>query len=144
MTDPLRVILDTNTVIASGWKSEGTCRRLLDAIFQRNAAECYVSPEILDEYEETAQDRKFRHVRRAILRQVRRVKRHAYCAKPSTTVQVLSDPDDDKFLALAREVEADYLVTGDLRAFRCLTVFEGTHIVTPAEFLDVLETLGLA
>ena len=127
-----------------GWKSEGTCRRLLDAIFHRNAAECYVSPEILDEYQETGRDRRFRHVRRSILRQVRRVKRHAHRVDPRTTVQVLSDPDDDKFLALAREVGADYLVTGDLRAFGSLAVFEGTHIVTPAEFLDVLETLGLA
>ena len=139
----MKVILDTNTVIASGWKSEGICRRLLDAIFYRKAAECYISPVILLEYEETARDRKLRHLRRALSRQIRRIKRHAYLVEPQERVTLLSDPDDDKFLELARAVDADYLITGDLEAFEDLPSFGSTRIVTPSEFLAILETMGM-
>jgi predicted nucleic acid-binding protein len=56
----MKVILDTNTVIASGWKREGVCRQVLDAIFYRRVADCYVSPAILLEYEHEL--RRWRHV----------------------------------------------------------------------------------
>jgi len=105
----MKVILDTNAVIASGWKSEGICRRLLDALFYRKVAECYISPAILREYEETARDRDLRHLRRALSRQIRRIKRHAHLVEPQERVTLLSDPDDDKLLELARAIDADYL-----------------------------------
>ncbi|OGG46011.1 MAG: putative toxin-antitoxin system toxin component, PIN family [Candidatus Handelsmanbacteria bacterium RIFCSPLOWO2_12_FULL_64_10] len=141
MISPMKVILDTNVVVASGWKSEGTCRQVLDTVFYRKIADCYVSSAILLEYEETAQDRRFRHIHREISRQIRRVRRNARLVEPREMVTILSDPDDNKFLELAQAVNADYLITGDLKAFGELLFFGSTHIVTPAEFLDVLEAM---
>lgn len=139
----MRVILDTNTVIASGWQNENLCRKVMDVIFHSKIATCYLSAEILKEYEETLKDRKFRHNRKNIERQVRRVKRNAEYTIPQTNIEFLSDPDDDKFLELAREIDADYLISGDIEAFGNLQIFENTHIVTPSEFLDILEALNL-
>ena len=138
----MKVILDTNAVIASGWKSESICRQVLDAIFFKKLATCYLSPAILREYEETARERKFHHIRRELSRQVRRVKRHALLVQPRKKVTLLSDPEDDKFLELALAVEADFLITGDLEAFENLPLFGNTHIVTPKEFLAIFQTRG--
>ena len=139
----MRVILDTNTVIASAWKSSGDCRRVLDALFHRKLAVCYVSPAIVQEYEETARYPKFGHLRRELSRQFRRVKRHARSVVPRESVTILSDPDDDKFLELAKAVKADSLITGDLEAFGQLHSFGETRILTPHEFLAVLEKAAL-
>lgn len=139
----MKIILDTNTVIASGWQSEGICRKVIDLIFYDKIAQCFVSPKILDEYTEITKDRKFRHNRRNIERQIRRIKRNATSIEPKTMIQLLSDPDDDKFLELAREIDADYLISGDIEAFGDIQLFEGTHIVTASEFLNILDALDL-
>ncbi|MFT5366651.1 MAG: putative PIN family toxin of toxin-antitoxin system [Candidatus Latescibacterota bacterium] len=139
----MKIILDTNTIIASGWQSESICRRVIDLILYNKIAQCYVSPDILEEYTEISKDRKFRHNRRNIERQIRRVMRNATRVVPRTTICLLSDPDDDKFLELAHEIDADYLISGDIEAFGDLQLFEGTHIVTAADFLSILDALDL-
>jgi len=52
---------------------------------------------------------------------------------------VTQDPDDNKFLACAREGQADCLVSGDGHLLG-LEVYEGTQIITPAAFLAVLQS----
>lgn len=49
-------------------------------------------------------------------------------------VKASRDPNDDKFLSLALNGEADYIVTGD-QDLLVLKKFEGTEILTPAEFI---------
>jgi predicted nucleic acid-binding protein len=51
---------------------------------------------------------------------------------------VSRDPDDDHVLAAAVVGEADCIVTGD-KDLLVLDPYEGIRIVTPREFLDVLE-----
>lgn len=50
----------------------------------------------------------------------------------------IEDPKDEKFLALAQASNADYIVSGD-KHLRKLRSFMGTTILTPREFLDVIE-----
>lgn len=47
------------------------------------------------------------------------------------------DPDDNKFLAAAYEVKADYLVSVD-KHLLSVKYYHGTQILTPALFLRVL------
>jgi putative PIN family toxin of toxin-antitoxin system len=51
---------------------------------------------------------------------------------------VTRDPKDDPVVACAVEGEADYIVSGD-RDLLVLGVYEGVRIVTPREFLGLLE-----
>ena len=51
----------------------------------------------------------------------------------------LSDPDDEKILATAVEGNADYIVTGDKRDLLVLGTYEGIAIVTPGQFLSILQ-----
>jgi predicted nucleic acid-binding protein len=51
-------------------------------------------------------------------------------------VNVCSDPDDDKFLELALEAKATYLITGNTEHFPS-EPYKGIRIVSPAEFLKL-------
>lgn len=56
--------------------------------------------------------------------------------RPTESLCVCIDPDDDIFLECAQAAEASWLVTGNTRDFPA--VWEGTEIVTPRRFLDSL------
>ena len=48
------------------------------------------------------------------------------------------DPDDNKFLAAAYEINADYLVSYDKKSLLPLKHFHGTQILNPQLYLRVL------
>ena len=52
----------------------------------------------------------------------------------TTSVEACRDPRDDKFLALAVDGRADYLVSSD-RDLLDMEGFDGIPIVTPRDFL---------
>ena len=49
------------------------------------------------------------------------------------------DPKDNMVVATALAAKADYLVTGDRRHLLSLGSYEGIKIITPRQFLDMLE-----
>lgn len=51
---------------------------------------------------------------------------------------VASHPEDDLILATAVSAGADYLVTGDRQLLK-LSAYEGVEIVSPRDFLSILE-----
>jgi putative PIN family toxin of toxin-antitoxin system len=58
---------------------------------------------------------------------------------PELAGAVPLDPKDDVIVATAVATRAGYLVTGDRRHLLSLGAYEGIRIVTPREFLDLLE-----
>ncbi len=52
-------------------------------------------------------------------------------------IDACSDSKDDKFLSLAKDGKADFLVTGDKDLFE-MERFEGTEIITPRNFIEIL------
>ena len=61
---------------------------------------------------------------------------------PTSKVKVCRDPDDDFILALCKDGEADYLITGD-KDLLSLKRFTNTKIVTAREFEVELVKLPL-
>jgi putative PIN family toxin of toxin-antitoxin system len=57
---------------------------------------------------------------------------------PPDVPAVTGDPEDDAVLAAARMGRAEYLVTGD-KGLLALRDHEGVRIVSPREFLEMLE-----
>ena len=51
---------------------------------------------------------------------------------------VLNDPKDDPIVAAAVAAKADYLVTGDRAHLLPIGEYQGTRIISPREFLDIL------
>ncbi len=63
---------------------------------------------------------------------------------PTTTITASRDPRDDKFLELALDGQADYLITGDTDSLSLAKKPAPEwkfRIVTPTEFLEALESL---
>jgi putative PIN family toxin of toxin-antitoxin system len=58
---------------------------------------------------------------------------------PEQIPPVSRDSNDDIFLACAASAHADYLVTGD-NDLLVIAEFRGTKIITPSQFLQILET----
>ncbi|MBI1925537.1 PIN domain-containing protein [Candidatus Poribacteria bacterium] len=69
------------------------------------------------------------------------LERTAIKVKGELQLQVIkADPDDDKFIIAAVEGGADYIVSGDSH-LKELKEYQGIKIVTPAQFVRILENL---
>lgn len=55
----------------------------------------------------------------------------------SERLPLTGDPEDDYVLATCKIAQADYLVTGD-KGLLAMGAYEGTFIVSPREFLNIL------
>jgi uncharacterized protein len=61
---------------------------------------------------------------------------------PALRGAVPLDAKDDVIVATAVAAKADYLVTGDRRHLLSLGAYEGIRIVTPRQFLGILDGAG--
>ncbi len=134
MTSPQRIVVDTNALVS---------RLLLPDLIPAQAvskavdiAQLLVSESTLAELADVLARPKFdRYVtiedRQQFLRLLGRV---AELVPVGYRVQICRDPDDDKFLELAINGEADLIMTGD-EDLLALDPFRGTPIVTPAAYL---------
>ncbi|MCV3214494.1 putative toxin-antitoxin system toxin component, PIN family [Plectonema radiosum NIES-515] len=62
----------------------------------------------------------------------------AILVEPIETVTVCRDPKDDKFLELALNAKASFIITGDENLLE-LNPFSGVRILKPDKFLQVFE-----
>jgi len=130
----VKVVLDTN-VVMSGIFFGGIPRAILSA-WSEGGFELILSIEILQEYERVAGqldgkykalDADWRQVLRLITLNATIVN-----AEPLRE-QVCADPDDDKFLACARSLGAQIVVSGD-RQLREVSGWNNIEVLTPREF----------
>jgi uncharacterized protein len=140
----IRAVLDTNVLasaVGSFYVQNSVPAALLHAAILRRF-ELITSAVILEELHRTLQKPYFQNrlspedsteIERIIIRWARKV--------PITvTVHgVATHPEDDPILATALSAGADYLVTGDQRFRDRVPSFQGIPLVSPAEFLDVLD-----
>ena len=54
---------------------------------------------------------------------------------PKERFKIISDLDDNKFLELAFESKADFIITGNTNDFT-MSNFKGTKIINPKDFWD--------
>ena len=66
------------------------------------------------------------------------IEEDGFLVEPEQVSALSRDPKDDVFLACAAAAQADYLVTGD-DDLLCLHKYRDTQIVTPAQFLQILQ-----
>lgn len=139
----MRIVLDTN-VLASGALDRKTPPSRIVALWRQAAFEHVTSNAIIAELARTFESDYFRgmvsrHEIEAVLGLMR-----THCTRvdlPAETARIASHPEDDLVLATAVAGAADYLVTGDRRLL-ALGEYQGTRIVSPAEFLALLDPPG--
>lgn len=133
----IRIVLDTNILISAllfGGKPEMVLERVL-----AGHVGLVLSQDILDELEGVLRAKKFRYpvdIARSVVRELETL---SEIVTPARTVAVVKeDPYDNMILECAIEAKVDYVVSGDNHLLR-LERFEDIPILTPAQFLEVIE-----
>jgi uncharacterized protein len=141
----LKVVLDSS-VLVSGFLTEGGTTATLLSRYRQGAFALCSSPWIIEETERALlrpRNRNRYHYRREDVRRfLDGLARSAQVFRDAPRVPVVTrDPSDDQVIACAVAAGADYLVTGD-DDMLVLAEHQGIRIITPREFLDILESLG--
>ena len=137
----LRVVLDTNVIISAFLKPQSLPRRVLEHVLQEHVF--LISLNTFGELRERLLHKKFdRYVSRTLrLRFLRMLPTLAQYVEGESVIQACRDSKDNKFLELAVDGQADYIITGDADLL-ALHPFRGIEILTPQAFSQLL-TLGL-
>ena len=131
-----RVVIDTNVFI-SGLNFAGKPSEILELLIKGNI-EVFISPFILSEIERILKER-FEWNEGNIHRVLNRIKRQTILVHPKLKVTVIKENDDDnRILECAIEGKVQYLISGDRKHLLPLKEYQGTKILSPSEFLDLL------
>ncbi len=129
-------VYDTNVIVSAALTAEGIPASLV-ALALSNQVRLFYSPAILEEYTEVLHRPKFHLDPEAVAVFLQDLIRAATLVHPTRRISAALDEDDNRFLECARQARTDYLVTGNKRHFP-FAAFEGTQIVSPAEFARIL------
>lgn len=136
--DPIpRIAIDTSVFI-SAVLFRGPTSRLV-SLWQKGTISVLMSSAILKEYARALAYPKFKLTRteiRGIIEQ--ELLPYVSPVKVKSTLHVITqDPSDDKFLELAQEGKADYILSGDKHLLD-LKTFHGIKIITPNELFALI------
>ena len=133
MSKPLRCVLDTNVLISAGISPHGTPRRVLQWVIEHGVL--LASKETLNEFASRfiMRDKFDRYASKEARKQFVAITSAAAEVVPITTrVRISRDPDDDMFIALAVDAQADFIITGNTKHFPAK--HQRIAVVTPAQF----------
>lgn len=132
---PLRLILDTNTIVSAALKPTGLQRTAL-LIALTKPARLYVSQPILQEYAEVLSRRNLGIPRGIRLQFLQLIRNRSHLLETGRRIAVCADPDDNMFVECADAARADYLVTGNLKHFP--TFWKSTKVITARDFVTLV------
>lgn len=138
----IRTVLDTNVLVSGAMASRGAVATII-AAWNRRQFQVVISEWIFLELVRTLNNDYFtsRLTEADILEYLAFIRSRAQFVvlAGGAVPRTASHPEDDYILETAVQSAVDYLVAGDhmLNQLRC---YRGITIVTPREFLDVLET----
>lgn len=137
----MRVVLDTNVLISAFVSRTGAPAQIF-ALWRSGDIELIVSPETLGKLTRVLSYPRVTRYLRYTPEQIEsfldllRVGTEMIEAESTVDVTVVDDdPDDDKFFALARAAQAQYIVSGDKAHVLPVRQYEGIQVVAPATFL---------
>jgi putative PIN family toxin of toxin-antitoxin system len=112
----------------------------LEKVIDDDSIQICLSASVFEEYFEVLARPKFQKspifVENANL-VLRFIKNHALNFEPKQKVELLRDKSDNKFLELALESKADFLITGNTQDFK-IASFRNTKIMAPKEFVELI------
>ncbi len=142
-----KLVIDTNVIVSYCISPMGYSYKLMSKIVLKRKAQIFTSPEIMHEYADllsrTRFSIKFPDFRNTAENTFIFYSLFAEYLYPIEKLNILSDDSDNKFLELAMEAQADYLITGNSNDF-IMQEFAGIKIVSPRQywirFGDVIES----
>ena len=130
----MHVVIDTN-VVASAIFFGGKPKDVIDLVMD-NSLEAYASQDIIEEYNETVDYLKEKFSQKAPKLPLFEIESKCRIIEVHSKVDICRDPDDNKFIECALDSECYYIVSGD-KDLLTVSEYEGIHIVTVAEFLEM-------
>lgn len=131
----LKQVIDTNIIVSAILKPHSQERLLFNLALSRRI-DFYISPDVLEEYQEVLSRKKFKLTSSEVEGLIALIKNNTIRVKPSKGVTASRDASDNRFLECAEEAEADYLVTGNTKDFPAK--WKQAKIVTAGELLDLI------
>jgi putative PIN family toxin of toxin-antitoxin system len=131
----VKIILDVN-IWVSAFISQKMLQHVQTLILQ-DGIDIIACQELLEELRQTMQRPKFKKYLSSerILLAIELVEQSAIFINSQSIVQLCRDNKDDYLLALAKDAQADFLLTGD-NDLLVLNPFEKTHIIKLSEYLE--------
>ena len=134
----MKVVIDTNVFVSSFFG--GNPRRIIDYWFSGKLVVC-VSRPILKEYFDVLG--RFQFDREDLFRRLvaafEKGSNLLFVDVPEEQNWIEDDPGDNKFIACALSLRAEYIVSGDPHLKKVRKI-EGVEIVPPREMLGLIET----
>lgn len=135
----IKVVLDTSCYIAALLSKNGASARLFELVVKGKFINFYTA-DIFAEIEDVLSREKFHLEKEKQNSFLRIIQESSFCVKQLAEYRIKKcrDPDDDKFLSLALQVDADYLITidNDLLVLRAIG---RTKVISPAEVLQSMD-----
>ena len=146
MHRPLRLVLDTNIVVA-GLLWNGPPRRLIELAIEGEAVELFSSPVLLDELAHTLGYSKFaariNSLGTSIAALVGQYSGLVSLVVPASVPRIVAnDADDDHVIAAAVAARAELIVTGDRKHLLPIGIHQGIAIVTAREVVERIGAKG--
>jgi len=127
----LTVVIDTNILISASEDDFNDAREVIDLV-TTGKVRAVATRQIIDENKLLL---KKRVVKKAVKQDLMQYFNFVRLVRADSRERIVEeDEEDDKFIHCARAAHAHYLITYD-RHLLDLGVFEGTHIVTPGDFI---------
>lgn len=138
---PLKVVLDTNIYIAAALNPQSTLYHLVEDSAAHYLAEYYTSPDILAEFQDKLEN-KFQFNRVDVVRWITQLEQSSTVIRPNIKLDVIkTDPDDNKILECALEIQADLIVSAD-KDLTSIKIFEGIKIIHPSSLKYIFPQLN--
>lgn len=134
------VVIDTNIFISALLAPSSAPARVIE-LWKRGRFDVLSTLEQTEELNRVTRYPKLRSRLQPALagRLVNEIRGLATLVAPPPEVDVSPDPYDNYLLAIASHGLADYLITGDKRDLLSLKKYQGTKIVSVAEFLEMYD-----
>ena len=132
------IVIDTNILISAALSPDGTARKALDKVYQQfkiaQSEETY--QELSTRIYKPKFDKYISNTERQYFLEV--VKKYSQFIEIKSQINICRDADDNKFLDLAKDSNAEFLMTGDqdLLSLKTLAEYQN-QIITPREFLTL-------
>ncbi|MEH2193951.1 MAG: putative toxin-antitoxin system toxin component, PIN family [Nostoc sp.] len=132
------IVIDTNVLISAALSPNGTARKALDKVYKEfkiaQSDETYqelntrIYKPKFDKYISDEDRQDFLNI----------VKKYSQFIEIKSQINTCRDPNDNKFLELAKDANAEFIITGDqdLLSLKTLAEYQN-QIITPREFLDL-------
>lgn len=132
-------VIDTNVLVSSllTKNSESATVGVIDFIIKGIVVPVF-SEEIMNEYKEVLNRRKFRFSKERITMLLEIFQYYGLCINPDKLDEILTDPKDMPFYEVAMEIRENegYLVTGNQKYFPVRP-----YIVSAREFIEIVNKL---